>query len=241
MFATSGHGARYANRLDDLDTAWLSAAGCILWFRGKTATDFPIKPAVSITSSGTFETDTLNNGRTIVEFDGSTNYISIPDHSSISHGTADFTYVSWARFDVVNVYQVLWAQTNPSTHLQPIWFTLNDEGKLATLFSADGSAYLNLSNYVWSTTVVASAWNFIVLRRSTTSVIGILNGTQNFSYTIGSSGLYDLGNDAHIGYRDATYPQQMNGNIKDFMIFNVSLSDGKIDLIYNATKKYLVK
>ena len=88
---------RYADRLDSIDINWLKNKNCVLWFRGKTTSDFPIIPSgVSVTPSGTWSNPvTLNNKRNLITFNGSSDYISIQDSNALELGSNDFTICWW--------------------------------------------------------------------------------------------------------------------------------------------------
>jgi hypothetical protein len=244
-------GYQFADRLNNLDKSWLLNKGCVLWFRGKTTTDFPILPSgVTATPSGTWTNDlTLNNRRIVKTFNGSDTGITYSTNSAWQLN-GDFTISFWIK--IITAPDSAW----PSIWFGPIQNTtryacINYETRSSQgskrgiyLYAVDNSnsvliGTLDDANYI--TNWVGSFHNVTFTRSGTTIYLyknATLVTTTNSSIIISGTTqsqslgfLWDGGNAWHI-----------NANIKDFLIFKgCALSQPEITYLYNTTKKYLVK
>jgi hypothetical protein len=227
--------ARYSDRLDSLDIDWLTGLGCVLWFRGKTETDCPIIPGgVSATPAGSWTSPlTLANGRTLVTFNGSTNYISLTDDAAWNLGTDDFTIGFWGKFAVNSARHGILEQYESGSKSLDI--TIEATNKL-TLGIYNNSAYQIL---VYSAVISNATWYFAVIIKSGTTTTWYINGSASGTPQTGiTGGQIDLAAVLTIGLGLSTYSQ---GNIKDlFILKGTALTEAQITYIYNTTKKYLV-
>ena len=77
---------------------------CVLWFTGQESNEFPIIPSgVTVTPNGTFTKTSLGNNKSVVNFDGSTNYVTVGTVSTFNFlhqvGTAGkWSIAVWLKF-----------------------------------------------------------------------------------------------------------------------------------------------
>ena len=193
--------------------------------------EFPIIPSgVTVTNNGTFTKTSLGNNRSVFNFDGSTNYISLSDNDAWSFGTGDFTMSFWVRFlNSVGTEYILEQYASSSSRYNVI--ASNSNGTI--MFGRfTGSWDIKVTNTVFS----ANTWTLLTITRTSGNaymyVNGILDRTDaNTTDYINISGALTVGvhNDSPSLYR-------LNGNIKDLMIFKGrALTQPEIKLLMNRT------
>jgi hypothetical protein len=198
-----------------------------------TYDEFPIIPSgVTVTNNGTFTKTSLGNNKSVLNFDGSTNRISLSDNTSFTLGTNAFSLVMWINLSSVNAIHTLFhlfAATNSGVELYT-----NASAKLCLKVS-DTSTAGNMVDATGSATLVASTWYHITVTRSGSTFTIYINATSD---STGSSAASIIDPTAiAIGCRPTGTPDQYHyGNIKDVMLINgKALSLPEIKLLMNRT------
>lgn len=153
-------------------------------------------------------------------FDGTGDYLSIPDSSEWSFGTGNFTVRCRARFDSANPsYQTLVSQYNTTSNW---WFLRKEENtnnKLSCYFRIGGTvkAYYTMTND-WSS-FAADTWYDIELTRDGSSVYIFIDGasqTLTATTAISTNDVGDVSSSLYIG-SDTTYP--LSGYLSEVEIY----------------------
>lgn len=195
--------------------------------------EFPVIPSgVTVTNNGTFTKSSLGNNKSVLNFDGSTNYISLTDNASFTLGTNAFSLTMWVKLDTVNAIHTLFhlfAATNSGLELYT-----NASAKLCLKVS-DTSTAGNMVDVTGSTTLVASTWYHIAVTRSGSTFTVYLNATSDSTGSSAAS-IIDPTTIA-IGCRPTGPPDQYHyGSLKDAMLINgKTLSIPEIKLLMNRT------
>ena len=140
-----------------------------------------------------------------IAFDGTGDYITIPDAPGLQFGTGDFTVECWWYPTNITGYQTLFSKGYISTgHI------------LLQTGSGDGKPLLYLSGSVVltsSTAVTVNAWNHLAIVRNGTALAMYLNGlsvaTATNSYNLNSTQPFKVS-------QDGSYP--IIGYVEDFRI-----------------------
>lgn len=198
---------------------------CILWWTGCELNEFPIIPSgVTITNNGTWKKDNLGNNKSVMKFDGSSNYISLSDNNAWDIGLSNepFTIGIWFKSTYIsNIQCLLYFINNMDWSATGIQWILHTEQQGSSgdykylnfaKYRALGDHYiLDDTNYPSSAIVVDGNWNFIVIN---------YNGT-----------MYSIYNNGVLCGSKITDPVQLtsatkftigfnlNGSLKDLMIF----------------------
>jgi hypothetical protein len=185
-----------------------------------TFTDSSSSP-LTVTANGNAQISTAQSkfGGASGYFDGSGDYLSIPDTSSgFSFGTGDFTYEFWFNSTATNAYSAL--ITRAYSGAGGILISLNGP-------TGDGAPEIYWREYVNALFFKSSitglnngAWHHFAFVRSGTTCYMFIDGQQAASKTgvstsVGSSTIY-VGNDLEYGGRD------FNGYIDDLRITRVA-------------------
>lgn len=152
-------------------------------------------------------------------FDGTGDYLSVPDSSDWSFGTADFTVEAWVRFDSSNpAVQTICGQFNTSSNW---WFLRKEDNttnKLSLYFCIGGTVkanYIMTSNW---TTWSADTWYHIAMVRSGSTMYLFINGvsqTLTVTVAVGTNDMGDIASPLYVG-SDTTYA--LKGYIDDLRI-----------------------
>lgn len=199
-------------------------SNCVLWFPGTgfgaspTIDDFPIIPSgVTVTPAGTWTKDDLGNNKSVLRFDGSTNYIQITN-SATSLGAGDWMIFVW--------FKSLGPSGNHAGIFGNLYYPLISTGmyllkiknsyNVVTFFYRNGSTDVNINTEFNPSD---GNWHCIVATRIGTAFTIYVDGTSQATATLPSG--YDFTNTAYagqIGYT-ADIPSYVNGNIKDLLIY----------------------
>jgi hypothetical protein len=171
------------------------------------------------------------DGRGAYSFDGSNDYISVPNGVAVNIYTP-FTVSLWTKNDVnpSNFDMIL---STVSTTGWADGYGMYYSGSSEVRFFVDAYS----SNFV-AATLTATKWNHLVGKWDGNKIYfylnGILQGTDTFA------GPMDIKNtDLEIS-RGASNSYNIDGHIDDLMIFNRSLSDDQIYALYNNQSNIIV-
>lgn len=201
----------------------------VLWWPGLETTEFPIIPSgVTITPNGTFTKTDLGNNKQVVNFDGSTNYISLADSASWNIFEANFTITCNVKFTSVVANRIICGQYADANNYWYLGWTTSNT--LVLIGMVSGSATFS---YSCSLTPSTSTWYHITVQRSGSSCIMYIDGvSQSVTTTTAFTGTTNIAAVLNIGLSNATY---MVGLVKDLMTFTRALSLPEIKLLMNRT------
>lgn len=147
-------------------------------------------------------------------FDGSGDYLTVPDSEDWNFGTGDFTIDFWTRFNSVGNNQFVAQGVDGNND----WYFGFWQGRLF-FYHADASAQRAYYAYDWAPNT--GAWYHLALARSGANLLLFING-NNVSWTniytpISSNNLADISYNLTIGYSPYLGAYQ-NGYIDEFRI-----------------------
>jgi hypothetical protein len=143
-------------------------------------------------------------------FNGSTDYLSVPDNAALDLGASDFTLEGWFNFsslpsNMANLF-CKWSASKSYT-----LYLFNSSGvyNLYFSYSTNGSAYTDVGPISFTPSV--GAWNHIAVCRSSTNLVFYVNGSQRGATQVISGALFDSTVPLLIGSLDATVNCYFNG------------------------------
>jgi len=218
---------------------------CVFWWPGfhcagytNDFDEFPIIPSsISPTNNGSWTKISLGNNRSALVFNGSSNCISLPDHTDFDFVAGNFTILLFIKRGSLASRQFVMGQSDSNGSDASIsWllaFDVINAGNNYLYFRA----YDSISSLVFCTMTIAliadtTEWYSIVLRRSGTVFDGFQSGSliatnSPLSNTIkNSANAFSLG---RLGEYNGSY---FNGNMVNIMLLKRAISDNEI-VLYN--------
>jgi hypothetical protein len=126
--------------------------------------------------SGSFDEFSMNRGS--IQFNGSSQYLTIPNNAALQLGTGDFTVECWVYFNLLPAsssgFISKWASN--------VGWELYYSGSSASTNPNKFSFYSNTGQLVWSTTsAVLNTWYHVAVTRASGTVRIFINGVQENS------------------------------------------------------------
>lgn len=154
-------------------------------------------------------------------FDGSGDYLTIPDDTSFHLGSDSFTIEFWVYLNSISVdMNPINKRTASGGGTQWLYFRINSSGVLQLWATSNNSTWdiANAFNF-GNTALSAGQWYHIALVRNVQEFATYVNGTKS-SNTFTSSASITTGgsNNVHIGGDPAFNFNYVNGYIDDFRI-----------------------
>lgn len=204
----------------------------VLWFTGRSETNlgFPVLPAgVTVTPNGSWTDNTTDVTRSVKNFDGSTNYVTVGTVSTFNFlhqvGTAGkWSITTWVKCNgFTKTYRIFTTDQSLSTNT----------GITCSILSTSGKIYIAITNGVSGQYIINNAmydipndsdWHYLSLtydqllasENYKIYIDGTLNGST--TKTANTPSTSDASYAATIGGHSST--NILNGNMKDLMIWN---------------------
>jgi len=181
---------------------------------------------VTVTPTGTFAIQTIPSGKQLLVFDGSTNYVSLSNHTSLYPFNSDFSIVTWFKIPLNTPYYPIYVQDNGTIYAALYLNAGASDSRIILLSDDTGSVRRFYYTYTVPGYWVLNTWYHLVVQRSGSNCLMYLNG-YNLTITTGTAwnSPINLGLPITIGKQNAGYA---NGNIKDLQIFRQALSPSQI-------------
>ena len=185
-----------------------------------TAAGTPKTQLVSAPFTSAATVDPVNGA---AYFNGSTDYLSVPDNAAFEFGAGDFTLEGWFNFSSLpstNGYQATlfakWATGQPSYEV----YLYNSSGTYALYFtySTNGSTAINIGPI--SFTPSLGVWYHIALCKNSTNLIFYVNGSQQGATQTLSAALFDSTAPMLVGSFSTTANCYFNGYASNARIVN---------------------
>lgn len=222
-------------------------SNCVCWFTGQETNEFPIIPTgVTVTNNGTFTKTDLGNNKSVLNFDGSTNYITVGTVSTFNFlhqvgTTGKWSIAAWVKCNGFTTNQRIITTSRGSTSNRGFTLSISNTTRIIYFEIVYGSS----GNYIVASSGSNifpndSDWHYLILTydQSLASanckvyLDGALNETA--SKTANTPSTSDASYAATIGGQPTT--NILNGNMKDMMIWNNRvLTLPEIKLLMNRT------
>ena len=152
-------------------------------------------------------------------FNGSSDWLSVPDNAAFALGSGDFTAECWIYpTSFANEAQIMgqWSGDVGGTTLNwALLLSAGSTGYVRLITSSNGSSVLfDLSTSTTSFTLTLNSWQHIAAVRSGTAFTIYINGVSRAS-TTNASGLFDATNSFTIGAESNTQTQYFTGYISN--------------------------
>jgi hypothetical protein len=168
----------------------------------------------TVTANGNAQIDTADYvfGTGSGLFDGSGDYLSIPDSADWNFGTGDFTIDCRVKFNSLSDGDCIVAQFQDGSHY---WQLIYDSGNLK-FQSENGSGFTHNIANAW--TPSTGVWYHIALVSSSNNFMMFINGMQIGSTSLNASGIADFAGSLYIAYNGTIAGSALDGWIDEFRI-----------------------
>ena len=171
----------------------------------------------AITANGDAQLDTAQSkfGGASMLFDGTGDYLSIPDSDDWDFGSGDFTIDAWVRVSASQTDATFTSQWEQSGN-QRSWLFYMGAGKFKFMSSANGStADIDMTG---TTSINGGSWYHVAVTRSGTTCRIFVNGTVDDTDTC-SNAIFDSTASLMVGADKPSAPELLfNGHIDDLRI-----------------------
>lgn len=162
----------------------------------------PNQHTLTLSNGAQLDTAQSKFGPSSALFDGSNDFISIPDHASFDMGSGAFSLECFARFAALPTstnFQTLISKNWASPNLGFFFGVFNNSGtyQLTWISSADGTT--GSADIRRNATLSTGTWYHIAMSRSGSTVKLFLDGTQQGSDGTDSNTIFDAGGFVHLG------------------------------------------
>ena len=198
---------------------------------GTTATD----TTTTNSGSGTYTATTgkVNGG---FQFNGGSDFITIPYNSAFQFGSGDFSMSAWIYNSGGNSYTgFILGQSIPGSGAGSVILRLLN-GNISLMASADGTSW-GIANIAGTTTLDANKWYHICLVRSGGTWTVYLDGVSEISVTGASADPCSITDDFIIGKQNySSGVNFFNGKLDDVRIYGRALAAGDIATLATGTE-----
>lgn len=190
---------------------------------------------LSITSTGatTKTISVTTNTDNALNFDGTSDYVQVPDNNLFDFGTGSFTVEMWVRPTTTTGRMDLISKKNNSSPYEELGLFINNnnDGKLTLWTSQNSGGASNESFLISNSPLVVNKWNHIAVVRNGTTHQIYLNGVLDASATLSARNIASAG-DLFIGKNNTSF--YFSGSLDEIRFWNVARSSTQIQQNINS-------
>jgi hypothetical protein len=203
-----------------LPTAPLSAVsgtGLLLNATNSNIYDQTGKVVTETVGDAKVSTSVVNYGGGSMAFDGTGDYLTIPNSPMFNFGSGNFTIECWIRVTTVSPSEQTIAGLYGYTSDRRSW-DLAVTGSNIRIRTSTGGAAATISNSSTNSPITVNTWQHIAYVRNGSTVSGYVNGIQVVSTSISGSLFNNTIDPVSIGAVGPNYTGFFNGFISDLRI-----------------------
>lgn len=184
--------------------------------------------------SGNLNTGALTNiptwttgklGKALSFSRASSQYVTIPNSSSLAIATGDMTISVWFYANSYLGYTTLFKKGNDPNRDYAFYINTPTDGYLA--MGNEGGNVVSFTN-----PITLNVWHHLIITKSGTAATGYIDGVQSFTKTVSANA--DSGSPLEIGKPDGAN-SYWDGKIDEFRIYNRAFSATEAYTLYRTT------
>lgn len=153
-------------------------------------------------------------------FDGTGDYLSVPDHASLDFGTGDFTIEGWFRAANFTAVPFLWHKFGAGSGASNGWFI---EVDATHIYAGKGVNTLNTDFGSFSISISTNTWYHLAITRTGNNLQAFLGGNSVGTFTPGGGGIatnVDNASPCILGGGGGSFftTANLNGRMKDWRV-----------------------
>ena len=161
-----------------------------------------------------------------LDFDGTNDYISVPNSTDFDYGTGDFTWSFWLNVDTHVNYAGLFYFASSGA---PYRLKIQSD---STIFLDADTNDVQIADL--GTGLAGSGWHSLIFVRNSGTITTYLDGSQVDSVSY-SHALNSGGNPLIIANNAGSY---LNGKLSNISIYNSALTSAQVTTLYNNRKPF---
>jgi len=191
----------------------------LLNFTNAGITDATAKNVLETVGNAQISTTQSKFGGSSMYFDGTGDYLVIPDNPRFNLGSGNFTIEMWAyRNNATNPYALFGKRNNSSADFRWITSYINTSGTVDVQLTTTGSSWT--INAATTSTVAVTTWTHLAFVRNGSDFSVYVDGTKNTLSSSLSGSIFTDSNPLVIGQTglSGSFNYPLNGYIDDFRI-----------------------
>jgi hypothetical protein len=154
-------------------------------------------------------------------FDGTGDYLTVPDSLDWTFGADDFTVEMWVKFDAINTYNALIGHfyNSGGADLKSWFIRYNSDGTILFRYTTDGSTEIDLLSS--DAGLTTGRWYHLAITRQSTNIRYYVDGVQLDTDGIATASIADASVLLYIGaYVGSSALHFLDGNMDELRISN---------------------
>jgi len=151
-------------------------------------------------------------------FNGSSQYLTVPDNAAFTLGTNDFTMECWINVGNLPTAPLIAAQTNSALSVLSFYLLANSSGAFQPVLQNASGAYKSISGTVGS--IVANTWCHVAFVRDGNTARAYVNGVQKGTVDVTGFTVRDSTDVFGVGGGGAYTSSPYAGYISNFRLVN---------------------
>jgi len=153
-------------------------------------------------------------GSTSIKFDGTGDYLRVPDSPLFSMGSGNFTIDGWVYRSGSGAVQIICCQGGNTGSSTSFGFRINSSNQLSGFVYSGTTIYITNS----TATVSANQWVYVAMVRDGNTITLYINGSADGTVSVTGVSVNDSAQPLGIGTYGDTVGDYFNGYIQDLRI-----------------------
>jgi hypothetical protein len=175
------------------------------------AGDAAVSPYIPFPASSSYST--YGSGY----FDGTGDYLRIPDNAALQFGSGNWTVEFWVYLNTIGTYRGFFSKVNDDSYYNGVSVGTNASGDLWVTATNNGAAWQLAGPNLYAAALTTGRWQHIAIVRNSNTITGYVDGVAGGTPQTLSGTVNDTGASFFIGSSNGVSAgQKMDGYINNF-------------------------